>query len=100
MKLASRRSSPSCSQITFGCLGSVPAQPLPRCVDSGAPAATAAWIWAPLAAGGPLARAGGGPPAARAPRGEPLDERDRAGRLGSERHQVDRPFGRVLAPLE
>ena len=37
--LAVSASAASCSQITFGCRGSICAQPLPRCVESVAPAA-------------------------------------------------------------
>ena len=93
MKLASRRSSPSCSQIRFGWRGSVPAQPLPRWVESVAPAATASWICG--AVRGRVADRH-----AHAGRDQGFDERERARRLGRERHEPDAPSAASLAPLE
>ena len=55
MKLAANASTASCSQMTFGCRGIIAAHPLPRCVDSDAPAATASAICPGLAFVCPIA---------------------------------------------
>ena len=76
----------ACSQIGFGCRGSGEAMPLPRCVLSRAPAATAAWIVGTV--GGGVSQgdhdSGGGRAA---------DELDRPGPLRRQSDQDD-PAGR------
>ena len=93
MKLASRRSSPSCSQITLGWRGSICAQPLPRCVESVAPA---------LHGVGDLR-----PGRPRVPdrhadlaRHQVLDQGQHARGLRGDGHEPDAPLGRVLATPE